>query len=62
MAAETLYREGGLSVSAISEMLHISKSPLYSYLRHRGVLIGAYQKGGRNQELRLSAAPPTLRL
>lgn len=26
MAAETLYREGGRSVSAISEMLHIFRS------------------------------------
>lgn len=26
MEAETLYREGGLSVSAISEMLHIFRS------------------------------------
>ncbi|OKN80103.1 hypothetical protein AM469_006260, partial [Pseudomonas aeruginosa] len=34
MAAETLYREGRLSVSAIGEKLHISKSTLYSYLRH----------------------------
>lgn len=31
------YREGRLSVSAIGERLHISKSTLYSYLRHRGV-------------------------
>jgi len=42
MAAETLYREGRLSVSAIGEKLHISKSTLYSYLRHRGVAIGTY--------------------
>ena len=44
MAAETLYREGRLSVNAIADKLHISKSTLYSYLRHRGVEIGAYQK------------------
>ena len=44
MAAETLYREGRLSVNAISEKLHISKSTLYSYLRHRGVEIGIHQK------------------
>jgi DNA invertase Pin-like site-specific DNA recombinase len=44
MAAETLYCEGRLSVSAIGEKLHISKSTLYSYLRHRGVKIGAYQE------------------
>ncbi|MDR6919098.1 DNA invertase Pin-like site-specific DNA recombinase [Pseudomonas sp. 3296] len=47
MAAETLYREGRLSVSAIGERLHISKSTLYSYLRHRGVDIGTYQKSGQ---------------
>lgn len=44
MATETLYLEGRLSVSAIGERLHISKSTLYSYLRHRGVDIGTYQK------------------
>jgi DNA invertase Pin-like site-specific DNA recombinase len=47
MAAETLYREGKLSTLQIASKLHISKSTLYSYLRHRGVAIGAYhrQKG-----------------
>ena len=44
MAAETLYREGRLSVKAITEKLHISKSTLYSYLRYRGVEIGIHQK------------------
>ncbi len=44
MAAETLYREKRLSVSAIAGKLHISKSTLYSYLRHRGVDIGPYTK------------------
>lgn len=39
-AAETLYREGKLSVVQISDKLHISKSTLYSYLRHRGVPFG----------------------
>ncbi len=39
-AAETLYREGKLSVDQISDKLHISKSTLYSYLRHRGVPFG----------------------
>jgi DNA invertase Pin-like site-specific DNA recombinase len=48
MAAETLYREGRLSVNAIADKLHISKSTLYSYLRHRGVEIGAYQKAADN--------------
>lgn len=40
MAAETLYREGRLSVKAIGERLHISKGTLYRYLRHRGVKPG----------------------
>ncbi|RWT06342.1 recombinase family protein [Aeromonas caviae] len=57
-AAETLYREGRLSVSAIGEKLHISKSTLYSYLRHRGVEIGAYQKSARSRDQQPSAASP----
>lgn len=44
MAAETLYREKRLSVSGIAGKLHISKSTLYSYLRHRGVDIGPFTK------------------
>lgn len=40
MAAETLYREGQLSVQAICDQLGISKPTLYAYLRHRGVEIG----------------------
>jgi DNA invertase Pin-like site-specific DNA recombinase len=44
MAAETLYREKRLSVSAIAGKLHISKSTLYGYLRHRGVEVGPYHK------------------
>ena len=44
MAAETLYRERRMSVAAIAQKLHISKSTLYSYLRHRGVEIGPYEK------------------
>jgi DNA invertase Pin-like site-specific DNA recombinase len=44
MAAEKLYRERRLSVSAIAQKLHVSKSTLYSYLRHRGVEIGPYEK------------------
>lgn len=44
MAAETLYRERKLSVAAIAQKLHVSKSTLYSYLRHRGVEIGPYAK------------------
>ena len=47
MAAETLYRERKLSVAAIAQKLHVSKSTLYSYLRHRGVAISAYEKSAR---------------
>ena len=43
-AAETLYREGKLSVIKIAGKLHISKSTLYSYLRHRGVPVGLGNK------------------
>ncbi|MGF6658997.1 DNA invertase Pin-like site-specific DNA recombinase [Paraburkholderia atlantica] len=39
-AAETLYREGRLSAEQIAQRLHISKSTLYAYLRHRGVPVG----------------------
>ena len=44
MAAETLYRERRMGVAAIALNLHVSKSTLYSYLRHRGVEIGPYEK------------------
>jgi hypothetical protein len=44
LAAETLYREGTLSIRAIAEKLHIAKSTLYMYLRHRGVPIGPSQQ------------------
>jgi DNA invertase Pin-like site-specific DNA recombinase len=43
MAAETLYREGQLSVRQIAAKLHIAKSTLYVYLHARGVTIGPYQ-------------------
>lgn len=39
-AAETLYKEGKLTVNEISEKLGIAKSTLYTYLRHRGVELG----------------------
>jgi DNA invertase Pin-like site-specific DNA recombinase len=52
LAAETLYREGTLSIRAIAEKLHIAKSTLYVYLRHRGVPIGPLQQPP------LSAASP----
>jgi len=41
MAAETLYREGKLSVQDICDQLDISRPTLYVYLRHRGVKIGS---------------------
>ena len=40
MAAESLYKEGKLTVSEISKKLNISKSTLYSYLRYRNIKIG----------------------
>lgn len=40
MAAETLYKEGEMSIREICNQLHISKPTLYSYLRHRGVHVG----------------------
>jgi DNA invertase Pin-like site-specific DNA recombinase len=43
-AVETLYREGKLSSQQIADRLRISKTTLYSYLRHRGVPIGAYRQ------------------
>ena len=42
-AAETLYQEGKLTANEIAKMLGISKSTLYSYLRHRGVKVGGYR-------------------
>lgn len=56
LAAETLYRERKLSVAAIAQKLHLSKSTLYSYLRHRGVEIGPYKKSAQQP----SAQPTTL--
>jgi DNA invertase Pin-like site-specific DNA recombinase len=46
MAAETLYREGELSVQAICDQLGITKPTLYAYLRHRGVKTGARSNSG----------------
>ena len=43
-AAETLYKEGNLSVRQIAARLSISKATLYNYLRYRGVKIGSYQR------------------
>lgn len=42
-AAETLYREGRLSVMQIAKKLNISKSTLYKYLRYRNVEISKYE-------------------
>ncbi|QIP14763.1 recombinase family protein [Spirosoma aureum] len=36
--AESLYKEGKLPVKEIARQLGISKSTLYSYLRHRGLM------------------------
>jgi DNA invertase Pin-like site-specific DNA recombinase len=49
LAAETPYRERKLSVAAIAQKLHLSKSTLYSYLRHRSVEIGQYEKSKQQQ-------------
>ena len=37
MAAETLYKEGRLSISDIAMKLRIARGTLYRYLRHRGI-------------------------
>ncbi|WP_218968624.1 hypothetical protein [Klebsiella pneumoniae] len=55
MAAETLYREGRLSVSAIGKKLHISKGTLYRYLRSRGVEIGKQKKNQLTDTLQPTA-------
>jgi DNA invertase Pin-like site-specific DNA recombinase len=44
MAAETLYREGQLTVKAICNQLGISKPTFYAYLKHRGVETGSRRK------------------
>ena len=43
-AAETLYKEGKISVNQIAKQLGIAKVTLYNYLRHRNVPIGSYTK------------------
>lgn len=40
ITAESIYREGKLSVSEIARNLENSKSALYKYLRHQDVEIG----------------------
>ena len=44
MAAETLYKEGQLSVQGICKQLSISKPTFYNYLKHRGVVTGSRGK------------------
>lgn len=46
MAAETLCKEGRLSVQAICNQLSISKLTLYAHLRHRRVKIGVRPRQG----------------
>ena len=60
MAAETLYRERRLSVSAIAKQLDVSKSTLYSYLRHRNVKIGPYNKSASAQPDSHTAESPKI--
>lgn len=38
--AESLYKEGNLTVAKIAKQLGIAKPTLYTYLKHRGVKIG----------------------
>lgn len=49
-AAETLYREGNLSVQQICKQLGIAKSTFYSYLRYREVKIGGYQRSNNTSK------------
>ena len=51
VAAEALYLKGELSVNDIARNLDISKATLYSYLRHRGVEIGANTKQRPKQKV-----------
>lgn len=44
VAAEALYRGGKLGVNEIASNLCISKSTLYSYLRHQKVEVGTFSK------------------
>jgi DNA invertase Pin-like site-specific DNA recombinase len=51
MAAETLYRERKLSIMDICENLHIARSTLYRYLRHRGIEPGKELDKDKTHEL-----------
>lgn len=44
MAAETLYKEGELTVSEICQKLNIARRTFYNYLRRRNVPIGSYKR------------------
>ena len=52
-AAETLYREGKLSVMQIAKKLNISKNTLYKYLRYRNVAISKYEHKNTKQAVEL---------
>jgi DNA invertase Pin-like site-specific DNA recombinase len=43
-AAETLYKEGKLTVKEIISQLGIAKATFYNYLQHRKVIVGNYNK------------------
>lgn len=43
-AAETLYKEGKLTVSEIISQLGIARATFYNYLRHRNVLVSSFKK------------------
>lgn len=51
MAAETLYREGKLSVQAICDQLRITKPTLYAYLKHRGIQTGTPKAPRQRQDI-----------
>lgn len=51
VAAETLYKEGVLSVQQIADKLSISKGTFYHYLRHRGVAVGPYGRSSAPDRL-----------
>ncbi|NRA73387.1 MAG: recombinase family protein, partial [Rickettsiales bacterium] len=48
-AAETLYKEEKLSTRQIAKQLNISKTTLYSYLKHRNVNLTKEVKGNQIQ-------------
>lgn len=54
-AAETLYKEGKLSVNQIAKQLGIAKNTLYKYLRHRNVEISTYKSKAKLATSEISA-------